>query len=149
MHLHCRPFRWPCKGVEAIHVASPNAACPGLHRKPLALDAAIRQLLAPYCPGGHQGDGKQNIDEKFTHFAGCFDGHDGVPVRYRAHGCVLKATKRCHWASTCSDDGINQTCLPLIWGVHVISKSLKKGSSRPNNNRGMRHQSDEKHLNYI
>ena len=43
-----------------IHAASPNAACPGLLRKPL--DAAIGQLLNPYCPGGRQGDNKQNIN---------------------------------------------------------------------------------------
>ena len=57
MHLHRRPFRWPWWGVEAIHAASPNAACPGLHQKPLV--ATIRQLLTPYCPDGHQGDSKQ------------------------------------------------------------------------------------------
>ena len=50
MCLCGRPFRWSCGGVEAKHVASPNAACPWLHRKPL--DAAIGQLLAPYRPGG-------------------------------------------------------------------------------------------------
>jgi hypothetical protein len=34
-----------------------------------------------------------------------------------------------------------------ILGVYFIVKSLKKSSSRPNNNRGMTHQSDEKQLN--
>jgi hypothetical protein len=57
----------------------------------------------------------------------------------------LKATKRRHRASTCSDI-INRTCLPLILGVYFIIKSLKKGSSWPNNNRGMAHQYDDKHL---
>jgi hypothetical protein len=58
MHLHRGPFRWPCGGVEAetIHAALPDAACPGLNRKPL--DAVIGQLLAPYCPGNRHGDSK-------------------------------------------------------------------------------------------
>ena len=29
MPLHCRPFWWPWWGVEVIHGASPDAACPG------------------------------------------------------------------------------------------------------------------------
>jgi hypothetical protein len=42
--FRCWPFRWPWRGVEALHTASHDAACPGLHRKPL--DAAIGRLLA-------------------------------------------------------------------------------------------------------
>ena len=49
------------------------------------LDAAIKQLLAPNRPGGHQGNSKQNNDVKCTHFAGRFDGRGGAPVRYRTH----------------------------------------------------------------
>jgi hypothetical protein len=52
--------------VMAVHrgmrMALLNAACPGLPWKPL--DAAIGQLLAPYCPDGHQGNRKTNNDEK-------------------------------------------------------------------------------------
>jgi len=83
MHLRCCSFRWPCKSVEAIHAASPDALCPGLHRK--LLDAAIRQILAPYRLGGRQGDSKQNIDVICTHFDGRFDGHRNVAVLYRVH----------------------------------------------------------------
>ncbi len=54
--------RWPQRCAGAIQMASPNAACPGLLRKPL--DAAIGQLLAPYCPSGRQGNSKQNNDKK-------------------------------------------------------------------------------------
>jgi hypothetical protein len=57
-------IRWPCGGVETN-----NAALPW---KPL--DAAIRRLLAPYCPGGRQGNSKQYKDVICTHFDGCFDG---------------------------------------------------------------------------
>jgi len=73
MCLHRRPFQWPCGGVEAVHVASPNAACPRLHKKPL--DAAIGQLLAPYQPIGRQGGNQLNDDATCTHFVGHFDGH--------------------------------------------------------------------------
>jgi hypothetical protein len=83
MCLRRRPFRWSYRGVEAKHVASPDAACPGLHRKPL--DAAIGRLLAPYRPGGRHGDNQQNDDAKCTHFAGHFDGHRDAAVLYRAH----------------------------------------------------------------
>jgi len=83
MHLRRRPFRWPCGGVEAINPASPNEACPGLLWKPL--DAAIGRLLAPYRPGGRQGDSKQYKDVICTHFDGRFDGHRDAVVLYRAH----------------------------------------------------------------
>jgi hypothetical protein len=67
----------------AKHAASPDAACPGLHPKPL--DAAIRRLLAPYRLGGHQGDSKQNNDVSCTHYDGHFGGHRDAAVLYSAH----------------------------------------------------------------
>ena len=58
----------------------------------------------------------------------------------------VKAAKRRHWASTHSDR--HQSDMPTpISGVYFIVKSLKKSSSCPNNNRGVTHQTDEKHLN--
>ena len=62
MYLRCRSFWWPCGCIGVMHMVLPDAAQPGLHRKPL--DAAIRQLLALYCPGGHQGNSQQNNDDK-------------------------------------------------------------------------------------
>jgi len=84
MHLCCRPFRWPCGGIEAINAALPDAACPGLLRKPLDA-AAIGRLLAPYRPGGCQDDSKQNKDVICTHFDGRFDGHSYAGVLYPMH----------------------------------------------------------------
>ena len=66
-----------------IHAASPNAACPGLLRKPL--DAAIGLLLTPYRPGGRQGNSKQYKDVICTHFDGRFNGHRDAVVLYRMH----------------------------------------------------------------
>jgi len=83
MCLRCWPFRWSCGGVEAKHVALPDAACPGLLRKPLY--PAIGRLLAPYRPGGGHGDNQQNDDAKCTLFAGLFNGHCDAAVLYRAH----------------------------------------------------------------
>ncbi len=83
MHLRRCSFRWPCESIEAIHAASPNASCPGLHQKPL--DAAIGRLLAPYRLGGRQGDSKQNIDVICTHFDGRFDGHRDAAVLFPLH----------------------------------------------------------------
>jgi hypothetical protein len=61
-------------------VALPNAACPGLLRKPL--DAAIGRLLTPYRPGGRQGNSKQYKDVICTHFDGRFNGHRDAAVLY-------------------------------------------------------------------
>jgi hypothetical protein len=54
MCLHCRPFWWPCRRVEAMNVASSNAANPGPHLMPL--EAVIGRVLAPYRPSGRQGN---------------------------------------------------------------------------------------------
>jgi hypothetical protein len=64
MHLHCSPFQRPCECVGAIQMASPNAACPGLLRKPL--DAGIGKLLAPYCLSGRQGNRQTNNNQQMT-----------------------------------------------------------------------------------
>jgi len=67
-------------------------------------------------------------------------------ARWRRFMAFIKATKRHHWASTCSDR--HQSNMPTpISGAYFIVKSLKKSSSCPNNNRGVTHQTDEKHLN--
>ena len=68
---------------EQCHVASLNVACPGLLRKPR--EATIGWLRTPYCLGGRQGDNRQTYNEKYTHFAGHFDGHRDAPVLYHAH----------------------------------------------------------------
>ncbi len=64
MHLHCGPFWRPCGCAGAIQTALPDAACPGLLRKPLY--AGIRQLLAPYRPSGCQGNRQTNNNEQMT-----------------------------------------------------------------------------------
>jgi hypothetical protein len=57
----------------------------------------------------------------------------------------INATKRCHRASTHSDR--HQSDMPTpISGVYFIVILLKKSLSCPNNNRGVTHQTDEKHL---
>jgi len=101
--------------------ALPDAAWPGLHRKPL--DAAIGQLLAPYCPGGCQGDNQHNNNGACTHFAGSFDGHRDATT-----------TKCHHRASTVVSNISSWKRAP----VDILA---------PNNKRGMTYQTDEKHLN--
>ena len=51
----------------------------------MPLKAAIGQLLAPYCPGGRQGNNHHNNNATCTHFAGRFDGHRDAMVLYCAH----------------------------------------------------------------
>ncbi len=64
MHLRGGPFWRPCRCAGAIQTASPDAACPGLLRKPL--DAGIGWLLAPYCPSGRQGNRQTNNNQQMT-----------------------------------------------------------------------------------
>ena len=116
MHLIRRPFRLPWRCASAIRSASLDAACPGLHRKPL--DATIRQILSPYCPGSRQGDNQHNDDAICTHFAGHFDGHHDVPVLYRGFVAFIKATKCHHRASTRSDVTNRIRQCRLLWTFH-------------------------------
>ena len=58
----------------------------------------------------------------------------------------IKATKHRHRVSTRSDRHQSDMPTPIL-GVYFIVKLLKKSSSCPNNNRGVTHQTDEKHLN--
>jgi hypothetical protein len=112
----------------------------------------IGRLLTLYRTGGRQGDSKLNNDANVSTLLAVLMAVVVRPyytariAQWRRFMAFLKATKYRHRASTRSDS-INQTCLPLIIGVYFIVKSLKNGSSCPNNNRGMTHQSDEKHLN--
>ena len=67
-------------------------------------------------------------------------------AQWRRFLAFIKATKHRHRASTSSDR--HQLDMPTpIAGVFFIVKSLKKSLSCPNNNRGVAHQTDEKHLN--
>ena len=150
MHLCRRPFRWPCRGVEAIHTASPDAACPGLLRKPL--DAAIGRLLAPYHSGGHHGDSKQNKDVICTHFDGRFDAitmqryYTARIAQWRRSMVFIKASKLHHRASTHSDI-TNQTYQSWRFLTFHHEKGLQVDMLAPNNNRGsMKNQTDEKQL---
>ena len=65
------------------HCSMSDVACPGLLQKPL--DAAIRQLLTPYCPVGRQGENQHNDDAKYPPFASHFDGRVNRPVLYPTH----------------------------------------------------------------
>ena len=69
-------------------------------------------------------------------------------ARWRRFMALVKATKRRHRASTCSDRHHLDMPAPIS-GVYFIVKLLKKSSSCPNNNRGVTHQTetDEKQLN--
>jgi hypothetical protein len=67
-------------------------------------------------------------------------------ARWRGFVAFIKATKRRHLASTRSDRHQSDMTTPIS-GVYFIVKLLKKSLSCPDNNRGVTHQTDEKHLN--
>ena len=140
MPLHCGPFPWPWWCVEAIHAASPNAACPGLHRKPL--DAAMGRLLAPYRLGGRQGDSKHTMMYYVPTLLAILmviamrRYYTARIAQWRRSRALIKATKHHHWASTRSDSinrtcqcwlflqfhrekGLELTCWPLITGCDI------------------------------
>ena len=56
-----QPFRQPWRCARALQTTLPDAAYPGLLRKPL--DAGIGPLLAPYFPSGCQDDNQQNNNQ--------------------------------------------------------------------------------------
>jgi len=92
--LQSQAFQWSCGGIEAVHAALPDAALPGLYWKPLD-DATIGRQMAPYHPGGCQGDCKQNEGAKCVHSADHFDGHCGASVLYRVH-CLMEEVRGFH-----------------------------------------------------
>ncbi len=104
---------WRCTG--AIRSTSLDVACPaGLLRKPL--DATIGQLLTPYCLSGRQGDNRKMTMQNTPPLLAIsmvvlvrryYTTHIN---RWRRLMAFLKATKRHHWASTCSD--ITQLVMP-------------------------------------
>ena len=132
MYLRRGPFRWPWRCADAIRSASPDAAWPGLYQKPL--DAAIGRLLAPYRPGGRQGDNHyEHVPTLLAISMAIAMRRCYTPriARWRRFVAFIKATKRHHRASTRSDiynvsrqrrlfrtshreKGLQLTCWPLI-----------------------------------
>jgi len=128
--------------------ALPNAACPVLNRKPLYAAIGDYPLrIAPAAARETTNKTKiQNVSTLLTiSMAMSVRWYYTARIpRWRRSRAFIKTTKRRHRASTHSDT-INRTHLPTILGVYFIIKMLKKGLSCPYNNRGMTHQSDEKH----
>ena len=100
MYLRRGPFRWPWRCADAILCATPDAAWPGLHQKPL--NAAIGRLLAPYRPGSRQGDNHyEHVPTLLAiSMAMCYTPRI---ARWRRFVAFIKATKRHHRTSTRSD----------------------------------------------
>ena len=118
------------------------AAWPGFHRKPL--DTAIGQLLAPYCPDGHQGNSKQNKGTSCVHFADRFDGHCGATVLYRVHRPMkeVRGFHKSHWRPPLGEHSLRYCPIG-----HTNAGCFGHYMLAPNNNRGMTYQTDEKNLN--
>jgi hypothetical protein len=145
MHIRSGQFRWPCRCAGAIRSASPDVAWPGLYQKPL--DAAIRRLLAPYCPGGRQGDNHyEHVPTLMAILMPIAMRRCYTPriAQWRRFVAFIKVTKRHHRTSTRSDS-VNRSS-QCCYFRDISSSSLKKSSSCPNNNRGVTFQSDRKDL---
>ncbi len=129
MHLCCRPFWWPRGCVGAMLLILPNAACPGVHWKPL--DAAIGQLLAPYFPGKQ---GQQQTNQQWKNaptflailMAMALRRYDTVCIaQWRRSRALVEATGRCHLASIAADRS-HRTYQRLLFLSFFIINSLKK-----------------------
>ncbi len=131
MHLIHQPFWWPRRCTRAIQTRLPNAACPGLLRKPL--DTAIGQQLAPYYPSGRQGNRQTNNNQQNTptklavsmvkamrrYITAC------IPW-WRRSRASLEPTGCCHWASIMSNN-IKNTWLRQFKPIFFILKTIEKG----------------------
>jgi hypothetical protein len=97
MYLICRPFQWPWQCAGAIQTALPNAACPGLLRKPWT--PPLGNYLLRIAPVAARTTGKQTTINKYSYKAGHFNGHGGAPVQYRAYHPMeeVQGFTRSHW----------------------------------------------------
>ncbi len=151
MHLCCWPFWWPQWCATAIQTALLDAACPGPPWKPL--DATIRQLLAPYCPSGRQGNCKQKDDKKWINFAGHVNGrvvrqyNTAHISQWRRSRALVEATGRHHRASiaanSCNWSGIHHFF--EIFHHKLIGKGCRYAKA-PVFNGGLTYQSKERGL---
>ncbi len=122
MFLHCWPFWWPWRCAEAVQTALPDAAYPGLPRKPL--DAAIGWLFALYCPSGRQSNSKQNDKEKMDQLCWPFWWPRQCVGQYRAR-CPMDEVQgfgRSHWTLPC-----NWSSLPWFLFEFFHRQLVKKG----------------------
>ncbi len=132
------PATMVAKTASLLVVASPDAACPGLHQKPL--DVAIGQLLAPYHPGGHQGDNQHNDDATCTHFAGHFDGHRDAAVL--SHSSPHGGGSWLSWKPL--NATIGQALTPILPIGHTNTGCFGHFIVKKSSSRGMTYQTDEK-----
>jgi hypothetical protein len=122
MHLRCGKFWRPCGCAGAIQMASPNAACPGLLRKPL--DAGIRQLLTLYCPSGRQGNRHTNNNQQTRAkmailMAMAMCGYVTVHIAWwRRSRASQEATGRRHWVSIMPDNIVQTWPRCFFWCFH-------------------------------
>ncbi len=130
MHLVRRPFRWPWWCAGAIQTASPNAACPGLLRKPTGrCHRATTHYVLPQRPPGQQANKQQwtNTPKKVAilmamvmrqYVTACI-------AQWRGSRASLEATGCHHWATIMSDN-INWTWLQCFFYVFIV-KTIGKG----------------------
>ena len=148
MHLRCRPFRWPCRGVEAIHAASPDPACPGLHRShwmPPSGNCSLHIAPAAAMATANKTTMKNIPTLLAVLMAMAVRWYYIARItRWRSFMAFPKVTKHHHWARTCSDN-IKGTCLPLFFVVNLSKKGCEvKGW--PQLTLGVTYQIDGKHL---
>ncbi len=153
MQLRCHPFLRPCGCNRAIQMASPNAACPGQPRKPLY--TAIRQLLALYCPSGHQGNSKWNNDKKngptllvILMAAAVRRYNTACDAQWRRSRASLEATGCCHWVGISANSMKGTWLCQFFWCFSLSTrwKKLRVRLKAPVFNRGLTYATKENGL---
>ncbi len=131
MHPRHWPFQWSRQCAGSIQMALPNAACPGLPRKPL--DAAIGRLLAPYCPSSCKGNSKQHNNKisgptlmAILMAAAVHQYNTACIAQWRRSRALLEATGRRHQASIAANS-CNWSCLPQFFSKFFHRKLVGIG----------------------
>ncbi len=155
MFLRHWPVWWPWRSAGAIRSALPNAACPGLLRKPL--DTAIGRLLAPLPqrPPGQQANKQQSTNtpkQVAMLMAAAMRQYNTAHItQWRRSRALLEATGCRHRVSIMSNN-INQTWLRHFFLMFSSSNRRKRSrvdAKTPVFSRGMTYQTKEKGLTKV
>ncbi len=130
MHLHCRPFQWPCGGVKTIHASLQHVqGYTGSHWTPPSGNYLLCNALAAARATANKTSIKNLPTLLAVSMAVVVQQYNIMRIAlWRRFMAFLKATRRHHWVSTHSDS-INWTCLLPCCVVYFIVNSSKKGLS--------------------
>ncbi len=127
MHHRCWPFRWPRRCADAIQMALPNAACPGLTPKTTGCHhRATTCSVLPQRPLGQQ----QTVIgwSYFVQYKGIFGAPNQGQMLYVWQGQTVESGLRCWaqllnriWGGRSTTSSPHHHCIPMY--VHGIGQT--------------------------